>query len=240
MRVIAQLLRSSTVVTTLGLHGVQIGAWTAVLAGALQGNTNVTTLDLSHNNIDDEGAQALAGALQGNTSVTTLHLRSNNIGSDGAQALARALQGNTTLTTLDLSWNNIAPGGAAALAGALRGNTTLTTLRLQGNNIGDEGAAALAGLEIWMKACCVYGLWRPLGWIFLKLTRSLNVTLKSLFGQLRDGKHEGMLTMAILMPTAPLLGCAEEAELPGPSAAAFSARVSRYFFALTMDSSSCL
>ena len=144
--VIAQLLRSSTVMTTLDLQGNNIGPeGAAALAGALRGDTTLTTLRLQGNNIGPEGAAALAGALRGNTILVTLNLSWNSIGPGGAAALAGALRGNTTLTTLDLPWNNIAAGGVEALAGALRGNVTLTTLWVGGSDgFPQEGSRALA------------------------------------------------------------------------------------------------
>jgi Ran GTPase-activating protein (RanGAP) involved in mRNA processing and transport len=46
------------------MHGVK------TLANALKENTTVTEINLSHNQIRDEGASALADALKVNTSVT--------------------------------------------------------------------------------------------------------------------------------------------------------------------------
>jgi hypothetical protein len=116
------------------------------LAEALKTNKTITTLDLSHNTIDDEGARALADALKTNTTISTLDLRDNDIGDQGARTLSDALKTNTTISTLDLSDNDIGDQGARALSDALKINTTISTLDLAANEIGDEGARALADL----------------------------------------------------------------------------------------------
>ncbi|KAG0293601.1 hypothetical protein BGZ96_002555 [Linnemannia gamsii] len=68
-------------------------------------NSTLTTLDLSFNSIEDDGAKALAKALKTNSTLTTLELSDNMIGGNGAQALAEALKTNSTLTTFD--WGSI-------------------------------------------------------------------------------------------------------------------------------------
>ncbi|CAF2064576.1 unnamed protein product [Rotaria magnacalcarata] len=83
----------------------------------------LTTLDLGHNYMQDEGAQYFADALRNNTTLTTLNLGINRIGNLGAQYLAGALQNNTTLTILNLSISHIENLGAQYLAWALQNNT---------------------------------------------------------------------------------------------------------------------
>jgi hypothetical protein len=116
----------------------------AALAESLRGNTTLTVLFLTDNQIGDAGATALAECLRGNTTLTLVCLRSNQIGDAGATALAEGLRGNTTLTKLFVVGNHIGDAGATALAGGLRGNTALTALDLCENQIGDAGATALA------------------------------------------------------------------------------------------------
>ena len=69
-------------------------------------NNSITRLDLSYNNIGDEGARTLADTLLKNTSLTSLDLRYNKIGDIGAKAFADALLKNTSLTSLYLGGNN--------------------------------------------------------------------------------------------------------------------------------------
>jgi hypothetical protein len=84
-------------------HSIGAEGATAI-ATALQGNTALTTLDLSGHSIGDEGALAIAAALKINSALTTLSLGYNGIGEIGALAIAAALEVNTAITTLDLGW----------------------------------------------------------------------------------------------------------------------------------------
>jgi Leucine-rich repeat (LRR) protein len=133
------------------------------------------TLDISDNDIGDEGAKAIAGALPwcpGLTRIRTLFISLNSIGDVGAAALAGvhlAADGTATLIEgtglrglkqLNISVNSIGAAGAAALAGvhlaadgaatrmAGAGLSALNTLGIHGNRIGDVGAAALAGVHL--------------------------------------------------------------------------------------------
>jgi hypothetical protein len=104
-------------------------------------NTQVHTLNLACNEIDDQGARQLAKALSA-TRVHTLYLNWNRIGSTGASELTRALP-DTHVHTLDLGNNEIGSAGASELAKALPA-TRVHTLNLESNQIGDAGAVELA------------------------------------------------------------------------------------------------
>ncbi|XP_078381247.1 NLR family CARD domain-containing protein 4-like [Oculina patagonica] len=143
--VLAEVLKGNSSLTKLNLSGNDIGdVGAAGLAEALQNNKNLTELDLSYNYIGDHGATGLAAPLQKNTGLTGLSLFHNYIGDQGAVGLAEALKKNTSLTELDLSENNIWDEGAAGLAEALKKNTNLAVLELSLNYSGDEGATGLA------------------------------------------------------------------------------------------------
>ena len=73
-----------------------------------------TTLDLTHNDIGDEGAKALAES-ETLSRLTTLNLGDNDIGEEGVKALAEP-KTLSRLTTLHLSINDIGVEGAMAIA----------------------------------------------------------------------------------------------------------------------------
>jgi small GTP-binding protein len=126
------------------------------LAQRLSILTELSSLNLCHDQIDDEGAASLSNLTQ----LTSLNLHNNPIGAAGAASLASLPQ----LTSLNLSDNIIGAAGAAGLAdlkklttlnlskcqiggagaASLAGLKHLTSLNLRSNQIGDEGAAALA------------------------------------------------------------------------------------------------
>ncbi|KAG7393634.1 leucine Rich Repeat [Phytophthora pseudosyringae] len=106
------------------------------LAALLRSSHNVVAISLEWNNVGllDQGVEALAGALEVDKRLLTLDLRNNNIGPDGAKALAKALRANRTLRQLDLRWNEVGNPGVLAFREALQSNHSLVTLELMGNN----------------------------------------------------------------------------------------------------------
>ena len=54
-----------------------------------------------------KGAKAIGEALKVNTSLTSINLGHNNIGDEGGKAIEEALRVNTSLTWIGLSHNNI-------------------------------------------------------------------------------------------------------------------------------------
>ncbi|KAG8009658.1 Leucine-rich repeat-containing protein 34 [Nibea albiflora] len=72
------------------------------LSKCLRNNECVTGLDVSYNNITDEGAGHLADLLQCNSTLLSLRLSGNKIGNRGAMHLASMLQVNDSLTELEL------------------------------------------------------------------------------------------------------------------------------------------
>eukprot|EP00934_Nitzschia_sp_Nitz4_P003896 Nitzschia sp. Nitz4//scaffold249_size28687//21762//24971//NITZ4_008119-RA/size28687-snap-gene-0.4-mRNA-1//1//CDS//3329544023//3886//frame0 len=116
-----------------------------VLNQALQQcTTALHVLSLNNNSIGADGAIILADSLSTMTNLTELYLEHNMIGDEGTVALAEALQDNEALSLLTLAFNSIGDRGAVALAQALQGLPSLTGLYLDGNSIGANGAVALA------------------------------------------------------------------------------------------------
>ena len=111
-------------------------------AGVLQG---ITELDISLNNIGDDGIAHLATALQTNTTIKILNISSNHgIAVNGAKSLGRALSVNSSLVQLDISDTCIEDEGVAHIANALQTNTTMKILYVSDCGISDKGAESLA------------------------------------------------------------------------------------------------
>jgi Ran GTPase-activating protein (RanGAP) involved in mRNA processing and transport len=115
----------------------------AVVARELAVSEEITTLNLSHNNIE-HGYMAIANALAANHTLKSLRFDGNDIGDAGACAFAKAISQNTVLASLFLNENWIGTRGVAALAKAFATNSTLQHVGLGRNRIGDECVAALA------------------------------------------------------------------------------------------------
>jgi len=106
--------------------------------------TNVRSLNLRSNHLQNEGAHALAVVLGRNVTMETLNVSLNQIGDDGAGAIGRALKENTTLKQLTLEGNRIASEGAVFFGRSLSTNNTLFELNLSNNSIGGNGVMAIA------------------------------------------------------------------------------------------------
>jgi Ran GTPase-activating protein (RanGAP) involved in mRNA processing and transport len=98
----------------------------------------LNSLDLSHNNIRNNGVEELA-QLTCLTELTSLKLRHNNIFNYGATIIANTLL--KFLTSIDLSHNMIGSEGVTSLAAVM---SELKELNIANNRIGSEGATSLA------------------------------------------------------------------------------------------------
>ena len=119
------------------------------IAGALEVNASLTSLNLQDNRLGEAGAAALAPGLAANGSLTKLSLGANKLEEEGTKVICVAVKGNTALKDLDLSGSILSSNiggsaGAKHVADMLGVNGSLTSLNLSWNNLRPEGAAALA------------------------------------------------------------------------------------------------
>eukprot|EP00127_Corallochytrium_limacisporum_P002534 Clim_evm91s128 gene=Clim_evmTU91s128 len=106
---------------------------------------SVTHLDLSHNQLRDEGVLFVADAIANLEGLKSVSLRDNGIGVRGMQSLSGALMATKSLECLDLSGNKLSSeAGVMSLKTALVGNRTITTLRLMDTGMRPEGAITFA------------------------------------------------------------------------------------------------
>ncbi len=101
----------------------------AELCAGLNGNHKLEYLDLTRNSFSALGIGKL---MQIDWHLQRLDLTYNNIGDEGAIAVARGLKGNLTLKSIDLSYNEIHNAGVEALSLVLQGNAI--NLDLSSNN----------------------------------------------------------------------------------------------------------
>ena len=116
-----------------------------------QGFCELKRLDLSGNNITDEGVKHLSTALtHTNCKLNSLNLEYNNITDEAVKHLSTALtHTNCTLNSLNLGANNITDEGVKHLSTALTNtNCTLNSLNLGGNNITDKGKNLVKSMNI--------------------------------------------------------------------------------------------
>ena len=114
------------------------------LADSLKGLNQLTYLDISWNELGPEGATALAPALEKLVQLEKLNISRNKLGPEGATILAPTLEKLVQLERLNISWNQLGPGGATVLAPALEKLVQLKQLDISKNQLGSEGATILA------------------------------------------------------------------------------------------------
>ncbi|XP_049866225.1 leucine-rich repeat-containing protein 74B-like [Pectinophora gossypiella] len=98
-------------------------------------HANLDVLDLSKNQLCDDGVKMLAEKITRGANINKLNLSYNNLGLASAEALARALEFNVrSITHLDLSWNLMYhPKALKVLVKALSGSKVLQELDLSWN-----------------------------------------------------------------------------------------------------------
>ena len=143
------------------------------------------TLDLTDNNINEEGASYIAKMLCSSNIVEHLYLSHNPIGDTGASFISNAVRETTSLKTLNLFKCGITSQGAEELSRALAQNSSLEKLDIGDNElVGDEGIRLIAEAlehnkqlkELWIGECGV----TDKGAAYLASALSVNSTLKVL------------------------------------------------------------
>ena len=111
-------------------------------AGSLKG---VIELDISGNNIGDDGLVYVATALGAKSTMKVLNIMlSRRIAVNGAKSLGSALAVNRSLEKLNISYTSIGDEGVAHIAHALQTNTTMKVLDVSNCGISSKGAESLA------------------------------------------------------------------------------------------------
>ena len=117
------------------------------ICNAVQGNkeTKLASLNVSFNYISSVGATAVAAMVAVTGSLTALDLTDNNLKDEGVSAVCKAIQSNkeTKLASLNFKNNGIRPGGANALAAMVAVTGSLTECGLSYNNMSKEGEALI-------------------------------------------------------------------------------------------------
>jgi len=85
------------------------------------------------------GAICINKVFMGKCSLQVVDLSDNNIGDDGITAIAGTLS-NSQISELDVSWCGITPSGARSLAAGLLVNNSVRILNVSGNPTTAEGA----------------------------------------------------------------------------------------------------
>ena len=110
-------------------------------------------VDLSFNNIGNDGGIAMARAIGAHTCVKEVNLSSNGLGLRAAKALGEMIQNDKTVMTMSLASNHFGGKSAQVIFEALSENSTLTFLDFS-KQITQSGGIGVRGAEALSKALC--------------------------------------------------------------------------------------
>ena len=129
---------------TISDCNITSGGFEKIAEALINFNYSLKKLDISSNNLSDEGAEVISHYLSNNSILCELNLSHNRITKLGASKVAGALIVNATLRKLDISENSISDDGARAFGGCLKTNNTLTKLDLSFICVTDKSRTAFA------------------------------------------------------------------------------------------------
>ncbi|ETE63493.1 hypothetical protein L345_10747, partial [Ophiophagus hannah] len=153
-KAIAIALVSNTTITHLELEDNWILAeGTTYLVQMLRENCYIQEMNISHNHLNKDGAEAICRMFYHNISnIRSIRLAGNDFRDEAAPYFSESLIANYRVIELDLSYNEFAEKGGElfgqVLVGSffsffLKANGTLKILNLSWNGFGNEGAFAL-------------------------------------------------------------------------------------------------
>ncbi|KAJ0404297.1 hypothetical protein P43SY_003210 [Pythium insidiosum] len=137
----------------LVVRGISLLACCALLR-AMRTNTNILTLDLSNNQLNDTVAESVGKMLARNRRLRGLNLGFNNLTSRALLPLGNALKTNTVLTMLCLESNPIIPTSALAAPGMSTAPSTAMYSPSHNSNNGPVGLSSsqVAAMEAFLTA----------------------------------------------------------------------------------------
>ncbi len=113
--------------------GLSLTGGLQYLCKFLETNHTITSLNLSSNELCDEGIHDICEVLKKNQTITDLDLEDNDFLDSAVVDIYDMLKENQTLTHLDISHNGIDHYQMMLLLNALNENITLTQLQVYGN-----------------------------------------------------------------------------------------------------------
>ena len=103
----------------------------------------VSSLDLSHNQLSDEGLTELMFALRYNSTLIALNVSHNNVSDESSTTICDCLENNKTLQILNISKNWISKRGVMRIVVVCTKNRTLYKLVCTHNNLSKSGLAGI-------------------------------------------------------------------------------------------------
>ena len=143
---LAQVIQNNSDLKELVLSSNDLKSSGAIVLQALARSSQLTSLDLSGNNMTEVVAEDLANVIKNNAGLRHLSLAGNYLKSK-ALIILQALTENSQLVVLDLSGNNMNGEVVEHLANVIKNNSGLQHLGLADNNINSKAVAVLQALK---------------------------------------------------------------------------------------------
>jgi hypothetical protein len=125
-RCLSRSLKSHTRIRELQLAHCDLGSTTDILSVILQ--SNISIINLEHNNIDSFGAVTIAKYLESDPPILRIDLDHNRLNDDDAILISQALKRNTNLRQIYLHSNNLTWIGVKALLTCVFDSSSLNAL----------------------------------------------------------------------------------------------------------------
>ena len=92
-------------------------------------------LDLSNNNLSDDGAATISDGLKTNRTLLELNISQNSIADKGAQEIAKAIKIHSSLQNVNISKNYISSEGLLYFMETVKNNCSLQVVNITHNNV---------------------------------------------------------------------------------------------------------
>ena len=132
------------------MQGFSLGPQAAEeIANILAVNRNIVHVDLSKNNLQDQGVEALISVIESNSSIIHLDLAQNNISAKGAKKVFKGLANSESLISLNIgnfenvNKNKVGAKAVPKLNQLISSSQVLSYLDLRSTNLTDSGLALL-------------------------------------------------------------------------------------------------
>ena len=145
IQILANILFNNQIVIELNVSQNEISDDGALcISKCIKNNKSLRKLDLSTNGITDLGMCEIVSALEVNQTLQKIDVSHNDVSKVATIAFGEYLKINNTLQELNMSHNKVSDRGIINIAEALKVNTTLKVLDISHNDISDDGVVAVS------------------------------------------------------------------------------------------------
>lgn len=127
----AESMLQTLLLCNVGLNSVASNS----IAESLRNNISLLHLDLSENDIFDEGSMKFGDLFTDNNTLRTVELRSCKIGDEGGICMFNGLRNNQSISSLNLRYNNMKEKAGYVISEVVQHNITLLNIDVNFNEL---------------------------------------------------------------------------------------------------------